>query len=178
MRRLKGRRVLSAVGVLAIAATGAAWSGCGDDAEDEANEIIDNAQEQVDEAVDAADEQSQELQDEVEQQVDEAQESAQDAVDAAQDGNAEDVQEAVDEATQDAQDAADQALEEAQQQIDEAQGELAADRSGGRRDDDLAPVAARVAELDPAGDRTPVAERQGAGAISGHSTNATASGVR
>lgn len=67
MGKLTGRRMLNRVTILAIAATGAIWAGCGNDAEDEANEIIDSAQEQLDEAIDDADAESQELQDEINQ---------------------------------------------------------------------------------------------------------------
>ena len=48
--RLTRKRAKTGIAVLAIAATGAVWAGCGDDAEDEANEAIDAAQEQVDES--------------------------------------------------------------------------------------------------------------------------------
>ena len=50
----EGRRGMTVVAVLAIAATGAVWSGCGDGAEDEAQEAIDNAQEQAEQATEDA----------------------------------------------------------------------------------------------------------------------------
>ena len=79
-----GRRALTGVAVLSIAAFGAAWSGCGDDNEDEVNEAISNANDQIDEATDEALEQAEETQDEVQQQIDEGQEEAQEAQDEAE----------------------------------------------------------------------------------------------
>ena len=70
------RRGLTAVAVLAVAATGVVWSGCGDSAEDEAQEAVDNAQEQVEQATDDA-----------EQAIEDA------------GGNAEEIQDAVEEAS-------------------------------------------------------------------------------
>jgi multidrug resistance efflux pump len=71
------RRILSAAGVLAIAATGAAWSGCG---EDEA----DNAQEQINEAVDQAQEQGQEALEEGQEATEEATQEAKEQLDEAE----------------------------------------------------------------------------------------------
>ncbi|MGI8460871.1 MAG: hypothetical protein ACR2OC_04420, partial [Solirubrobacterales bacterium] len=48
----RGRRVLTGVAVLAIAASGAAWAGCGDDSD----EAIDDAQDQANEALEDANE--------------------------------------------------------------------------------------------------------------------------
>jgi chromosome segregation ATPase len=78
-----GRRALTGIAVLSIAALGAAWSGCGDD-EDEVNDAIENANEQIEEATDEALEQAEETQDEVQQQIDEGQEEAQEAQDQAE----------------------------------------------------------------------------------------------
>lgn len=82
-RRRFGRRALTGIAVLSIAAFGAAWSGCGDDNEDEVNDAIENANEQIEEATDEALEQAEETQDEVQQQIDEGTEEAQDAQDQA-----------------------------------------------------------------------------------------------
>lgn len=74
------RRILAGLGVLAIAATGAAWSGCGDDDEEQAvNDAIDQAQEAGEEAEEKANEaaddvgqEAEEAADELEQEADEA----------------------------------------------------------------------------------------------------------
>ena len=79
-----GRRALTGVAVLAIAATGAAWSGCGDDDEDEAQQAIDEAQEQVDEATEEAQQEVEHATEEAEQQAEEAQQEAEEALDEAQ----------------------------------------------------------------------------------------------
>ena len=82
------RRALSALGVLAIAATGAVWAGCGDD-EDEARDAAEQLQEDANEAIDQAQE---ELEDaDVNEAIEEAQEEAnqaqQDLQDAVEDGD-------------------------------------------------------------------------------------------
>ena len=98
MSNLKRRRAMSAFGVLAIAATGAAWSGCGDD---DADEAIDNAQEQIDEATDEAlenaNETAEEIQGEVDDAVNDATDSAQEAADAAESGDTEAAEDAANE---------------------------------------------------------------------------------
>jgi type IV secretory pathway VirB10-like protein len=96
-RRL-GRRALTAVAVLSIAATGAAWAGCGGDDEDEAQQAIDEAQEQVDEAVDEAEQQAEEAEQQAEEAVDEAQQEAEQAE--------EEAEQQAEEAQQEAEDAA------------------------------------------------------------------------
>ena len=85
MIKLTGRRALNGVAVLAIAATGAVWAGCGDD-ENEVDQVIEGAEDRVGETIEDSG-----LEDE-----------AQDAVDQ------------VEEATQDAEEGADQAAEDAQ----------------------------------------------------------------
>jgi hypothetical protein len=69
MPRTNRNRALAGLGVLAIAATGAAFGGCGDNDVDDA---IDNAQEQIDEAAENAQEQADEIQSDIEDQIDEA----------------------------------------------------------------------------------------------------------
>ena len=92
MNRIKSRRALSGVALAAIAASGPVWSGCGDDAQDQANEIIDDTQQQVEDALENADQES----------IDEAVQDAQDA------GGA-------------VADEAKQQLEDAQQELEQAQ---------------------------------------------------------
>jgi gas vesicle protein len=85
MMRLDRRRALSGLGVLAIAAGGAVWSGCGDDdASDQVDDALstikeqaDEAQSTVEEAADDAQQQAEDLQNEIEDQVDEATQDAQ-----------------------------------------------------------------------------------------------------
>ncbi len=76
-----GRRALTAVAVLGIAATGAAWSGCGDDevdeAQQEAEEAAEEGQEQAEEIGEEAQEQGEEIGEEAEQQIEEGTEEAQ-----------------------------------------------------------------------------------------------------
>lgn len=84
MSKLTRRRALNGVTVLAIAATGAAWAGCGDDSEDAVNEIIDSAGEQVDEALEDAGAQSQDVQDEIEDQIGGAEETTNQALEDAE----------------------------------------------------------------------------------------------
>jgi hypothetical protein len=72
-----GRRALSAVAVLSIAATGAAWSGCGDDNEDEASSSASSIAEQANSTAQSISEGAQ-------QQADEAQDQANQAIDEAQ----------------------------------------------------------------------------------------------
>jgi hypothetical protein len=71
-----------AAGSLALA--GAAWSGCGDDnadeAQDQVNEQIDDAQKEIDEAADDAGVDADKLQDEIDEQVDEAQDQVDQAM--------------------------------------------------------------------------------------------------
>ena len=147
MGRLRGRRVLTAVGVLAIAATGALvglWQDDAEEAVDDAQQQAEDIGEDVQEQVDEAQQQADEVQEDVQEQVDEA---------------SEDAEQAADQAVEEAQEQADQALDETQEQLDEAQGTRRA-RSGDRPDHDLAPVAARVAKLDPAHDPDPTCERR------------------
>jgi len=92
MNRIESRRALSGVALAAIAASGPVWSGCGDDAQDQANEIIDDTQQQVEDALENADQES----------IDEAVQDAQDA------GGA-------------VADEAEQQLEDAQQELEQAQ---------------------------------------------------------
>jgi hypothetical protein len=87
-QRRFGRRALSAVAVLSIAATGAAWTGCGDDEEDEVNEAIEQANEQAEEisqeaqeAAEEAQQQAEEATDEALQESEEAQQDAQEQLD-------------------------------------------------------------------------------------------------
>ena len=90
------RRALSVVAILGIAATGAAWSGCGDDNEDEVNEAIENANDQI-----------QSISEEASQQAEEAQQQAEEATDQALEQSEEaqqDAQEAQDQAEQDIED--------------------------------------------------------------------------
>ena len=68
-----GRRALSAVAVLSIAATGAAWSGCGDDNNDQASSIIEQANSTAQSISDGAQQQADEAQDQANQAIDEAQ---------------------------------------------------------------------------------------------------------
>ena len=78
------RRLLSGLGVAAIAATGAVWSGCGDDdaeqavddAVDEAQEAGDEAEEKANEAADDIGQEAEEAGDELEQEADEAEQEA------------------------------------------------------------------------------------------------------
>jgi hypothetical protein len=65
-----GRRALTAIAVLGIAATGAAWSGCGDDEEEEAEQAIEEAAEEVEE-------QGEEIGEEAEEQFEEGTEEPQ-----------------------------------------------------------------------------------------------------
>ena len=85
-----GRRALTAVAVLGIAATGAAWTGCGDDSDDEVQDAIDQANEQADEIS----EQAQEAVDEAQQQAEEAQDEALDEAQQAQDEAEQQIEEA------------------------------------------------------------------------------------
>jgi hypothetical protein len=80
--RRAGRRALAGVAVLAIAATGAAWSGCGDD-EDDVNQAIDDVQQQAEDAAEEAGGQAEEAQQQAEEQIDEAQQQLEDAQEAA-----------------------------------------------------------------------------------------------
>jgi uncharacterized protein HemX len=79
-----GRRALTAVAVLGIAATGAAWTGCGDDNEDEVNEALEQADEQAQEISDEAEQAAEEAQQQAEEATDEALEQAQEAQDEAE----------------------------------------------------------------------------------------------
>jgi hypothetical protein len=86
------RRVLTGAAVLAIAAGGVAWGGCGND---DANDAIDQAQEELStEGGDTAD-------------------KINEAVDAAQEGDTDAAQEAAAEAAQEATDQANEALDNA-----------------------------------------------------------------
>jgi uncharacterized protein HemX len=77
--RRNGRRALTAVAVLGIAATGAAWSGCGDDNDDDVNEALDNANEQLESISEEAQEQAEEAQEQAEEAGDEALDQAEEA---------------------------------------------------------------------------------------------------
>jgi arabinogalactan oligomer/maltooligosaccharide transport system substrate-binding protein len=90
-----GRRALSVSAVLAIAATGAAWSGCGDDNDDEASSIIEQANSTANEALDQASSTANEAAEDAQDQVDEATDNANQA--------AEDAQNQADQATDDSQ---------------------------------------------------------------------------
>jgi ElaB/YqjD/DUF883 family membrane-anchored ribosome-binding protein len=79
-----GRRALTAVAVLGIAATGAAWTGCGDDNEDEVNEAINEANEQVESISEEAQQQAEEAQQQAEEATDEALDQAEEAQDDAE----------------------------------------------------------------------------------------------
>ena len=86
-RPTRRRRFLTGVAVVSIAATGAAWSGCGDDDDEAVDEAINNANEQaeeiqgdVNEALDEANEQAEEATDEALDQADEAQNEADQAL--------------------------------------------------------------------------------------------------
>ena len=74
-----GRRALTAVAVLGIAATGAAWSGCGDDNEDDVSQALDEANEQLESISEEAQEQSEEAQEQAEEAGDEALDQAEEA---------------------------------------------------------------------------------------------------
>ncbi len=69
MSRLKANRAKTALGVLAIAAAGAAWTGCGEDDLDQATNDIKEAGEDIrDEAQEAGEDiqdEAQELEDEI-----------------------------------------------------------------------------------------------------------------
>jgi ElaB/YqjD/DUF883 family membrane-anchored ribosome-binding protein len=71
-----GRRALTGVAVLGIAAAGAVWSGCGDDSEDEVNEAIENANEQIESISEEAQQQAEEATDEALDEAEEAQDEA------------------------------------------------------------------------------------------------------
>ncbi len=107
------RRVLTAIAVLSIVAAGAAWSGCGDDAADQALEDvqqeIDDAQQEIDDAVEATGEKSEELRSELD-----------DALDAAQDGDEEGVREALERAAEEGGDRAQEAIDVAAREIQQA----------------------------------------------------------
>jgi hypothetical protein len=66
------RRILSTMGVVAIATAGGAWTGCGDDQADDAaqqiNEAADQAQEQGQEAAEEATQEANEQLEEAEKQ--------------------------------------------------------------------------------------------------------------
>ncbi|MGI8461030.1 MAG: hypothetical protein ACR2OC_05240 [Solirubrobacterales bacterium] len=53
-RPTRRRRVLSGAAIFSIAATGAAWSGCGDDQEGEAQDAAEESSQSVDETTDEA----------------------------------------------------------------------------------------------------------------------------
>lgn len=101
------RRALSAVSVLAIAATGVAWSGCGDSNEDKVNSAIDNATDQANSIAD-------QVQSTVDEQLDQANSQADDVS----------VPDDVDQAVEDAQDKADKALNDAQDQAEDIQNQV------------------------------------------------------
>jgi flagellar biosynthesis GTPase FlhF len=107
------RRALAGIGIAAIAATGAAWSGCGDDeeeAEDAANELIEQAQDQADQ-----------IQEDVQQGVDEAQEQAQEELDNADvEGKAEDAQKQAEKAQKELEEQLEQAQQETEQALEDA----------------------------------------------------------
>jgi gas vesicle protein len=71
------RRILAGGAALALAATGAAWSGCGED-------DVSDATDEIDQAVDDANEQADELSQEAQDQVDEATQQAEEEIDQAQ----------------------------------------------------------------------------------------------
>ena len=91
-KRSFGRRALTGVAVLAIAATGAAWSGCGDDNDDE----VSNAIEEANSTASSISEEAQQQAEEAQQQAEDAAADAQDQAQEAQ----EDAQDAIDEATE------------------------------------------------------------------------------
>jgi ElaB/YqjD/DUF883 family membrane-anchored ribosome-binding protein len=91
---VRRRRVATIVAALSIGLAGAAWSGCGDDDADE-------AQDKINQAVDEAQNEAEGLSDEAQDAIDEAQDQADEAVEEAQDD--------ADDAVQDAQDAYDDA---------------------------------------------------------------------
>jgi hypothetical protein len=70
-----GRRALTVIAVLGIAAAGAAWSGCGDDDADEAEQEIEQAieegEEEAEQAGEEAEQQIEEGAEEAEQQIEE-----------------------------------------------------------------------------------------------------------
>jgi hypothetical protein len=66
-------RLLAGLGILAIAATGAAWSGCGgDDAEDEARETADEIEKEAQEGIDKAKDEADKAQDEIDKALEDA----------------------------------------------------------------------------------------------------------
>lgn len=72
MPRPKVSRALVTLGVLAISATGAAFTGCGDDAQNQVNDALDNAQEQINQAAQDAQNQAEDLQNDIQNQIDDA----------------------------------------------------------------------------------------------------------
>ena len=77
------RRFLTGVAVVSIAATGAAWSGCGDDTEDQVDEAIENANEEAEEIQGEVNEAIEESTDQANEAIEEGQQDAQDAQDQA-----------------------------------------------------------------------------------------------
>jgi len=82
-RATRRRRFLTGVAVVSIAATGAAWSGCGDDTEDEVDEAIENANEEAEEIQGEVNEAIEESTDQANQAIEEGQQDAQEAQDSA-----------------------------------------------------------------------------------------------
>src|SRR5918995_2884207 len=71
---LMPRTIVAALAALSLAVAGAAWSGCGGDDEDAANEQVDEIQEQVDEATEDVEGEAQEGVDKAQEKIDKAQE--------------------------------------------------------------------------------------------------------
>ena len=65
MRPKRSNRVLTALATVALVAGGGAWSGCGDDEEDQAQQIIEDAQQELDEGLDKAEQEGEEAEKEL-----------------------------------------------------------------------------------------------------------------
>ncbi|MFI5122758.1 MAG: hypothetical protein ACHQJ5_07660 [Vicinamibacteria bacterium] len=72
MPRRKADRTIAALGVVAIAATAAVFSGCGDDTQDQVNQALDDAQQQIEEASQDAQDQAEQIQNDIQGQIDQA----------------------------------------------------------------------------------------------------------
>jgi hypothetical protein len=76
VNRFRGHRALTGVAVVAIAAAGAAWSGCGDDAQDQLDDAVQEAQDQADQAIEEAQQTADQAQQDADQALEEAQNQA------------------------------------------------------------------------------------------------------
>jgi DNA anti-recombination protein RmuC len=79
------QRVAAIVASFSIALAGAAWSGCGDDEEEEAVEAVNEALDQAEEQADEIGQQAEEAADEAGQQAEDAADEASQALEDAQD---------------------------------------------------------------------------------------------